>query len=155
MFFAPSVPLSGASLLEEYQKYLDWRHDLPDILSFPSNAPPHVMCLHMYYHAAILLLFRPFLKAKFTDTAIGFTPRDICRSSAEAISELWSDHHKLYGLKCIFMFQVHTLLTVSRALDFMAAALTTTDLFSGSDDPCHCYTIYLCYKILHSSLPIP
>lgn len=45
MFFAPSVPLTGSLLLEEYQMYLDWKHDLPDIVAITEDATPHVICL--------------------------------------------------------------------------------------------------------------
>ena len=45
MFFAPTVPLSGGLLVEEFQKYLDWKESLPSILSCTDDAPPHVLCL--------------------------------------------------------------------------------------------------------------
>jgi len=45
MFFAPSVPLTGSLLLEEYQTYLDWKNDLPDIVAVTEDATPHVICL--------------------------------------------------------------------------------------------------------------
>lgn len=45
LFFAPSVPLSGRLLLEEYDKYLIWYESLPSVVSGTDNAPPHVLCL--------------------------------------------------------------------------------------------------------------
>lgn len=45
MFFAPTSALTGESLLEEYQLYLDWKNGLPDIVAHTKNAPPHVICL--------------------------------------------------------------------------------------------------------------
>lgn len=63
----------------------------------------------MYYHAAVLLLFRPFLKARFTDSNI--TPSDVCRQSAIAISQLFGQHRRLYDTVGIYTFQLHCLLT--------------------------------------------
>ncbi len=45
MFFAPVVPLSGSLLLEEFEKYLEWRRTLPPIVATIKDAPPHVLCL--------------------------------------------------------------------------------------------------------------
>ncbi|KAF9629822.1 hypothetical protein BFW01_g3 [Lasiodiplodia theobromae] len=63
----------------------------------------------MYYHAAILLLFRPFLKARFTESNV--SPREVCRQSANTISYLFEKHRQLFGLDGIFTFQLHCLLT--------------------------------------------
>lgn len=45
LFFAPTCTFSGYILLTEYQKYLDWRSKLPDLVASTENAPPHVLCL--------------------------------------------------------------------------------------------------------------
>ena len=45
MFFAPSVPLNGNLLLEEYDKYRNWYRSLPDVVRHTSTAPSHVICL--------------------------------------------------------------------------------------------------------------
>jgi len=63
----------------------------------------------MYYHTAVLLLFRPFLKATIDYSDV--VPRDVCREAANMISDLWQEHHSMYGLSGIYMFQVHCLLT--------------------------------------------
>jgi hypothetical protein len=63
----------------------------------------------MYYHTALLLLFRPFLKAKIDYSDV--VPREVCREAANMISELWQQHRNIYGLSGIYMFQVHSLLT--------------------------------------------
>jgi hypothetical protein len=64
----------------------------------------------MYYHAAVLLLFRPFLRARFTESP-DTTPADICRQSATAISELFANHLSLYGTTGLYTFQIQCLLT--------------------------------------------
>lgn len=63
----------------------------------------------MYYHTAVLLLFRPFLKATIDYSDV--VPREVCREAANMISDLWQEHHSAYGLSGIYMFQVHCLLT--------------------------------------------
>lgn len=45
MFFAPSQTMSGSLLLTEYQKYLDWYENLPDIVKGLDGATPHVLCM--------------------------------------------------------------------------------------------------------------
>lgn len=62
----------------------------------------------MYYHAAVLLLFRPFLKARFTESDV--SPQEICRMSANKISNLFAQHRQLYGLDGLLTFQLHCLL---------------------------------------------
>ena len=63
----------------------------------------------MYYHTALLLLFRPFLKATIDYSDV--VPRDVCRNAANMVSDLWQQHRNIYGLSGIYMFQVHCLLT--------------------------------------------
>jgi len=63
----------------------------------------------MYYHTAVLLLFRPFLKAKFTESDT--SPSDICRQSANQISDIFAQHRRLYDTTGIYTFQLHCLLT--------------------------------------------
>ena len=45
MFNAPTVPLSGAGLLDQYEKYQHWYQQLPEGISSTYNAPPHVISL--------------------------------------------------------------------------------------------------------------
>lgn len=51
----------------------------------------------MYYHTAILLLFRPFIKLEITGS--GVSPRDLCSQAAETISILVKSYSDLYTLK--------------------------------------------------------
>lgn len=62
----------------------------------------------MYYHAAVLLLFRPFLRAKFTESAI--SPADLCRQAATSLSDLFARHLALYGATGVFTFHLQGLL---------------------------------------------
>ena len=64
----------------------------------------------MYYWTAVLLLFRPFLKANIVNHP-DIVPREMARQAADNISDIWAQHQRLYGYSGIYMFQVHCLLT--------------------------------------------
>lgn len=51
----------------------------------------------MYYHFAILLLFRPFIKLELVGSQV--SPRDVCGQAADAISSLVKSYSRLYTLK--------------------------------------------------------
>ncbi|KAF1980896.1 hypothetical protein K402DRAFT_425854 [Aulographum hederae CBS 113979] len=139
MFFAPTRILSGRSLLEEHDKYLAWFSKLPAKLANTDVAPPHVLCLHMYYNAAVLLLFRPFLKAEFTQSDI--SPRVKCREAAKAISDILGRHRRLYGLSGFYTFQLHCILTACTIhiinLPTIAATTRLTDACNHFQDLVH------------------
>ena len=65
----------------------------------------------MYYHFALLLLFRPFIKLTFIGSAV--TPREICTQAAESISSLVRSYHNLYTLACTPSFVPYIVLTAS------------------------------------------
>ena len=50
----------------------------------------------MYYHFAILLLFRPFIKLDIIGS--GVSPRDVCNQAADAIAALVNSYSQLYTL---------------------------------------------------------
>lgn len=51
----------------------------------------------MYYHFAILLIFRPFLHLRFNNSRV--SPRDVCSQAADAILTLVRSYDQLYTLK--------------------------------------------------------
>lgn len=51
----------------------------------------------MYYHTAILLLFRPFIKLSIIGS--GLSPRDLCIQAATTISVLTKSYAELYTLR--------------------------------------------------------
>ena len=65
----------------------------------------------MYYHFALLLLFRPFIKLVFIGSAVA--PREICTQAAESISSLVRSYYKLYTLACTPSFVPYIVLTAS------------------------------------------
>jgi hypothetical protein len=109
LFYSPARVISGTLLLDEYRKYLDWKVVLPQMVNNREKSPPHVLCLHLLWHSAVLLLFRPFLRAKITDSDI--VPQDVCRQAANSISEIFATHRSSYKLTGIWSFQIQCLLT--------------------------------------------
>lgn len=63
----------------------------------------------MYYHFAILLLFRPFIKLRIKDSSA--LPRDICLQAADAIQGLSRSYSKLYTLRRTPSFMPYFVLT--------------------------------------------
>jgi hypothetical protein len=51
----------------------------------------------MYYHFAILLLFRPFIKLEIVGS--GVSPRDVCVQASDAIMALVNSYSQLYTLR--------------------------------------------------------
>ncbi|KAM9874691.1 nitrate assimilation regulatory protein nira [Verticillium dahliae] len=52
----------------------------------------------MYYHFAILLIFRPLIKLRIIGSMI--SPRDVCLQAADAIQGLLRSYSRLYTLRC-------------------------------------------------------
>ncbi len=67
----------------------------------------------MYYHYAILLLFRPFIKLDIISS--GVSPRDVCSQAASAISTLVNSYSQLYTLRRTPSFVPYFVLTSSIA----------------------------------------
>jgi hypothetical protein len=65
----------------------------------------------MYYHFAILLLFRPFIKLEMTGSSI--SPRDVCNQAADAIAALVNSYSQLYTLRRTPSFVSYFVLTSS------------------------------------------
>ena len=65
----------------------------------------------MYYHFAILLLFRPFIKLEMIDS--GISPRDVCNQAADAIAALVNSYSQLYTLRRTPSFVPYFVLTSS------------------------------------------
>ena len=89
----------------------------------------------MYYHAAILLLFRPFLKAKFTQSDI--SPSDVCRASAAHISQLFNQHHRLYDSVGLYTLQVHCLLAACTIHIINVPAIASTTFLTSAANHFH------------------
>lgn len=111
VLYAPDQKVTSTRLIYVYSKYLNWYNDLPVVLRLGQNFTPSVLFAHMYYHAAILLLFRPFIKLRFVGS--GVSPRDVCSQSAETVAGLIQSFQKLYTLRRTPAFVPYIVLTSS------------------------------------------
>ncbi|KAF2967583.1 hypothetical protein GQX73_g5972 [Xylaria multiplex] len=108
---SPGRPLSSRDLLNIYTQYLNWYDSIPEVLRLGHNFTPAVLFAHMYYHFAILLLFRPLIKLRIIGSAI--LPRDVCSQAADAIQGLLRSYSQLYTLRRTPSFVPYFLLTSS------------------------------------------
>ncbi|KAM0325029.1 hypothetical protein ACHAQA_007565 [Verticillium albo-atrum] len=109
VLYSPGRPLTSRDLLSLYTQYLNWYDRIPEVLRLGHNFTPAVLFTHMYYHFAILLLFRPLIKLKIIGSKIA--PRDVCSQAADAIQGLLRSHSQLYTLRRTPSFVPYFVLT--------------------------------------------
>lgn len=108
---SPGRPLTSRDLLNIYTQYLDWYDQIPEVLRLGHNFTPAVLFAHMYYHFAILLLFRPLIKLRIIGS--GVRPRDVCAQAADNIQRLLRSYSRLYTLRRTPSFVPYFVLTSS------------------------------------------
>ncbi|KAG6004022.1 hypothetical protein E4U43_000810 [Claviceps pusilla] len=111
MLHSPGKPLTARELLKIYTQYLNWYDRIPEVLRLGHNFTPAVLFAHMYYHFAILLLFRPLIKLRINGSKI--LPKDVCTQAADAIQGLLSSYSQLYTLRRTPSFVPYFVLTSS------------------------------------------
>src|SRR5690348_10475681 len=86
----------------------------------------------IYYHNAVIQLFRPFIRVSFVQSAK--TPKQICVESANKISELMSLYEQTYGSRRIGFMHTHTVMTaVIIHLVTISASNVAPDVFEQTD----------------------
>ncbi|GJN81715.1 nitrogen assimilation transcription factor nirA [Purpureocillium lilacinum] len=108
---SPGKPLTARDLLSIYTQYLNWYDRIPEVLRLGHNFTPAVLFAHMYYHFAILLLFRPLIKLRIIGSKV--LPRDVCSQAADAIQGLLTSYSQLYTLQRTPSFVPYFVLTSS------------------------------------------
>ncbi|KFA47478.1 hypothetical protein S40293_02116, partial [Stachybotrys chartarum IBT 40293] len=108
---SPGKPLTARDLLRIYRQYLNWYDRIPEVLRLGHNFTPAVLFAHMYYHFAILLLFRPLIKLRILGSEV--LPRDVCSQAADAIQGLLKSYSQLYTLRRTPSFVPYFVLTSS------------------------------------------
>ncbi|KAI5861014.1 nitrogen assimilation transcription factor nirA [Durotheca rogersii] len=108
---SPGKPVTSRDLLGIYTQYLNWYDRIPEVLRLGHNFTPAVLFAHMYYHFAILLLFRPLIKLRIIGS--GILPRDVCAQAADAIQGLLRSYSQLYTLRRTPSFVPYFVLTSS------------------------------------------
>ncbi|KAL1873419.1 hypothetical protein VTK73DRAFT_1010 [Phialemonium thermophilum] len=120
---SPGRPLTSRDLLKIYTQYLNWYDKIPEVLRLGHNFTPAVLFAHMYYHFAILLLFRPLIKLRIIGSSI--LPRDVCLQAADAIQGLLRSYSQLYTLRRTPSFVPYFVLT-SAIMHLAIGAATST-----------------------------
>ncbi|KAM5347200.1 hypothetical protein ACJ41O_010205 [Fusarium nematophilum] len=126
---SPGRPLTSRDLLSIYTQYLNWYDQIPEVLRLGHNFTPAVLFAHMYYHFAILLLFRPLIKLRIIGSKVA--PRDVCSQAADAIQGLLRSYSQLYTLRRTPSFVPYFVLTSV----IMHLAIGATTFKSSSEDP--------------------
>ncbi|KAJ4253285.1 hypothetical protein NW762_010440 [Fusarium torreyae] len=83
---------------------------------------------HLYYHFAILLLFRPLIKLRIIGSKV--SPRDVCTQAADAIQGLLKSYSSLYTLRRTPSFVPYFVLTSA----IMHLAIGATAINSDSTE---------------------
>lgn len=83
----------------------------------------------MYYHFAILLLFRPLIKLRILGSKV--LPRDVCAQAADAIQGLLKSYSQLYTLRRTPSFVPYFVLTSS----IMHLAIAAPDAVAYGSSP--------------------
>lgn len=88
----------------------------------------------MYYHFAILHLFRPLIKFRVVGSSI--YPRDLCLQAADTIQDLLHSYSQLYSLSCTSSFVPHFALASSMIyLAIGASSSSAVPQTSGTAEP--------------------
>lgn len=86
----------------------------------------------MYYHFAILLLFRPLIKLRIIGSNV--SPREVCTQAADAIQGLLHSYSQLYSLRRTPSFVPYFVLT-SSIMHLAIAASTPASMQGHKDGP--------------------
>ncbi|KAH6651916.1 hypothetical protein BKA67DRAFT_593606 [Truncatella angustata] len=96
-----NVPLNFAEM--KYREILAWAENLPVQITRDSNCPHHVVIFHMWIHATILDIFRPFMKQGYansqrlrTFSAADSTPDAAFKASVNQLKQLIFDYRSSY-----------------------------------------------------------
>ncbi|RBA11005.1 hypothetical protein FPRO05_14311 [Fusarium proliferatum] len=123
----PGKTLTARGLLSTFAEYLSWYDAIPDVLRLGHNFSPAVLFAHMYYHFAILLLFRPLIQLRIVGSQV--SPRGVCLEAASAIQGLLTSYSQLYTLKRAPSFMPYFALTSSiMHLTIMATTVQREEL---------------------------
>lgn len=103
-------------------------------MSLPIHDHRNLILSSMYYHFAILLLFRPFIKVEIVASSL--SPRDICSQAANAITTLVRSYSHLYTLRRTPSFVPYFVLTsaITHAVTLGTSRAGPEQLIQGLED---------------------
>ncbi|PFH60922.1 hypothetical protein XA68_18542 [Ophiocordyceps unilateralis] len=133
LLHSPGHPLAAREILSMYTHFLNWYDQVPEVLRLGHNFTPAVLFVHMYYHFAILLLFRPLIKLRFISSQV--LPRDVCSQAADAIQGLLTSYSQLYTLQRTPSFVPYFVMTSAiMHLAIGACSDETNEMDTSADD---------------------
>lgn len=112
ILYCPVRTPTSKDLLDIYGRYVRWYDNVPEQLRLGHNFTPQVLFVHMYYHFAIVLTFRPFMKLRIKNSPI--LPRQLCLQAADAIQTHLRSYSNLYTLRRSPSFAPYIILVSSR-----------------------------------------
>ncbi|KAI9879267.1 MAG: hypothetical protein M1830_009068 [Pleopsidium flavum] len=126
------MKISPGVVLHQYTRYLTWKEELPLNLALAdgnSQPLPHVLSLHIQYHAAIVRLFRPFLGLDQLHVPARNRLREVAVENATKGLETLDAYRKLYTCRYQLPFQTFCLLQMCDLLiRFSPAQPPATDV---------------------------
>lgn len=111
-----------------HTKLCAWFNSLPHHMRISPRASPAVLLVYIFYHTALILLFRPFIRSWSSEGSSDGTssspspspssldsssPLAICTSSALAISRYVEQYRRNYTLRRYCNWMVHAVFTAS------------------------------------------
>jgi hypothetical protein len=97
-----------------HTKLCAWYNSLPHHMRISPQACPTVLVAHIFYHTALILLFRPFIQSwKSRQTPADSSPLAICTQSALAISRYIEQYRRTYSLRRCVNWLVHAVFTAA------------------------------------------
>ncbi|KAH8713429.1 Nitrogen assimilation transcription factor nit-4 [Beauveria bassiana] len=125
LLYCPEEALTATTLLQNYHQYLDWYDQLPESLRLGYISTPAVLFTHLYYHFAVLLLFRRFINLRVIGSEI--LPWQVCSQCADAIQNLVVSYAKLYTLRKTASFLPYIMFIAVTTYVAIAAARLRVD----------------------------
>ncbi|KIW97442.1 uncharacterized protein Z519_01026 [Cladophialophora bantiana CBS 173.52] len=137
-------------------RYRVWYNHLPAALAISDPASAHVIVVHMWYHDSLIQSFRPVMALGLADRSL--TASRICQDAARAITDLFSQYRRSFGLKGINAMICQALLDAYRVHlgcfpSTMKDILTVVQAFqelSKRQPWAHTWLESLEYQTLHS-----
>ncbi|KAK3937143.1 hypothetical protein QBC46DRAFT_393363 [Diplogelasinospora grovesii] len=140
-----------------YQKLLAWADQLPDDLARTCPAPQsQAICIHIWYHTAVLDLFRPFLDSPqplklATFSYIDSTPRAVFGASVSQLKRLIYIYRSTYEVADFSaLYQSGLLYLINAILE----DVNKWELFSENEAKFYFYLCIRAYELLALHVPV-
>ncbi|KAL7272218.1 hypothetical protein RUND412_004985 [Rhizina undulata] len=107
-FYLPKERMTSKRLVDIYMRLKQVQRQLLGY-SPSEKSQASILVLHMFYHATVLMLFRPFMNTPVP--SLGDTTRNLCLAAATEIISLVSVYRNIYTLRRISMLVPNLILS--------------------------------------------